>query len=303
MTAPLSIRPDDTDAVRIFVAATPAEWLPMKVLEFSISERTALPVQLSAIYTHARPIPTPRDVANRARTPFSFQRFLIPELCGYKGKAIYMDADMQVFRDISAVWDSPFNDSDLQTVSNGTEQRRPQFSVILMDCARLKWKIEEIINKLDNGTLTYARLMFDMEVAESVSYSLPQTWNSLEYYEEHTTCLLHYTDMNTQPWISLGNVNGHLWVDCLKRALANGFISKEELNREIEQGHVRPSLASQVSSRSTPSWKPSMKDILLDIKFTPPFYAITAQRAGRLKVILSRIFRARKILQLVFIRR
>ncbi|MFK7699188.1 hypothetical protein [Pseudomonas caspiana] len=302
MTAPISIHADDTDAVRIFVAATPAEWLPMKVLEFSIRERTALPVQLSAIYTHARAIPVPKDAANRARTPFSFQRFLIPELCGYKGRAIYMDADMQVFHDIAAVWNSPFNGSDLQTVSNGTEQRRPQFSVVLMDCARLQWNIEDIVNKLDNGTLSYTRLMFDMEIAESVAYSLPQAWNSLEYYEENITCLLHYTDMNTQPWVSMNNANGNLWVDCLLRALSCGFISQQELSREIEQGHVRPSLASQLSSGSIATWKPSIKDILSDIKFIPPFYTIMAPRAGKLKILLSKMLRAQQILKLAYLK-
>ena len=58
----------------------------------------------------------PLAVENRPRTPFSFQRFLIPELCGYSGKAIYLDADMQVFRDIRELWNYDFSGCDLQTV-------------------------------------------------------------------------------------------------------------------------------------------------------------------------------------------
>ena len=50
------------------------------------------------------PIPTPATPANRPRTPFSFQRFLIPELCGFKGRGIYVDSDMQVFEDIRGLW-------------------------------------------------------------------------------------------------------------------------------------------------------------------------------------------------------
>lgn len=303
MTAPSPPSRHQADPVRIFVAATPAEWLPMKVLEFSILEQTTLPVHLSAIYTHGRTIPVPNDPANRARTPFSFQRFLIPELCEYQGRAIYLDADMQVFKDIASLWDSPFNGSDVQTVSNGTEERRSQFSVILMDCSKLKWNIEDIIKQLDSGALTYQTLMFDMKVADSISYSLPQTWNSLEHYESLNTCLLHYTDMNTQPWVSLGNANGSLWVDCLKRALAQGFISAGELSREIEKGHVRPSLESQVASDSLSDWKPSLKDIWQDIKFVPPFYAITAPRSGKLKTLLSRLSRIQQLLRQISVSR
>jgi hypothetical protein len=287
---------DDTDLVRVFVAATPAEWLPMKVLEFSIKEQTELPVQLSAIYTYSRNIPTPRHLENRARTPFSFQRFLIPELCNYQGKAIYMDADMQVFRDIGELWNTPFSGNDLQTVGNALGERRPQFSVILMDCSQLLWKIEDIVAQLDSGALDYQTLMFEMKVAKSVSYSLPPAWNSLEYYDPATTCLLHYTDMNTQPWISLSNPNGALWVACLRRALDNGFISRAELHREVTHGHVRPSLISQVSSDALDAWKPTVTDIWQDMRFTPPFYSITAHRAGKIRTWISKFSRLKLLL-------
>jgi hypothetical protein len=289
------------DPVRVFVAATPAEWLPMKVLEFSIREQTELPVELSAIYTHGRVIPVPKDPANRARTPFSFQRFLIPELCHFQGRAIYMDADMQVFQNIDTLWNSPFNGSDVQTVSSAAGERRSQFSVVLLDCAQLNWKIEDIVAQLDSGELNYQTLMFDMKVARSISYSLPEKWNSLEHFKPEHTCLLHYTDMNIQPWVSLNNPNGHLWVACLKRALDQGFITEQELRREIEQGHVRPSLINHVSSASTVNWKPGLADIWRDLQFTPPFYAITASSKGAVRTGLSKLSRALQILKLAVV--
>ncbi|MET0311294.1 MAG: hypothetical protein ABW051_04535, partial [Burkholderiaceae bacterium] len=72
-------------------------------------------------------------------------------------------------------------------------------------------------------------------------------WNSLERYEPGRTHLLHYTDMDTQPWVSTRNPLGHLWVECLRRALDAGFISREELAREVAAGHVRPSLVAEVA--------------------------------------------------------
>ncbi|MBM4264570.1 MAG: hypothetical protein FJ145_24490 [Deltaproteobacteria bacterium] len=53
------------------------------------------------------PVPLPKDRENQPRTGFSFSRFLIPSLCQYRGKAIYLDADMLVFDDIAKLWDYP----------------------------------------------------------------------------------------------------------------------------------------------------------------------------------------------------
>lgn len=284
------------DTVRVFVAATPAEWLPMKVLEFSIRETTDLPVQLSAIYMHQRFIPIPKDTANRARTPFSFQRFLIPELCGFEGKAVYLDADMQVFQDIATLWNRPFQGSVLQTVGSAAGVRRSQFSVMLMDCAQLGWNIEDIIDQLDRGKISYQELMYEMKLASEISYSVPETWNSLEKYTEGETSLLHYTDMNTQPWVSLDNSNGSLWVSCLRRALDEEFISHEELVREIRRGHVRPSLLAETSTDSIASWKPTLGDLLQDVFYTPPYYSIAASRRGKLRANLSRLSRAWRLM-------
>lgn len=236
------------ESVRVFVASTPAEWLPMRILEFSIRETTSLPVEFLAICTFNRTIPMPLAVENRPRTPFSFQRFLIPELCGFSGKAIYLDADMQVFRDICDLWNHDFAGCDLQTVREAQKGRRGQFSVILLDCERLKWNIEEIVAALNAGELNYASLMFEMQTAKRIGWDISPEWNSLERFNPETTALLHYTDMNTQPWISIANPLGHLWVACLRRALAAGFISRSEVEREISSGHVRPSLLPQLDA-------------------------------------------------------
>jgi hypothetical protein len=236
------------DRVRVFVASTPVEWLPMRVLEFSINETTSLPVEVLPIYKYNRTIPTPLAVENRPRTPFSFQRFLVPELCGFSGKAIYLDADMQIFRDIGDLWNHDFAGCDLQTVREAQKGRRRQFSVMLLDCKALGWNIDQIVADLDAGKLDYAGLMFEMRVAKRIGRNIAPEWNALEYFEPQRTCLLHYTDMNTQPWISMANPLGHLWVACLRRALAAGFISRAEIERELSSGHVRPSLLPQLDA-------------------------------------------------------
>ncbi len=261
--------------VRVFVAASDGEWLPMRVLEFSIRETSSRDIALRAIGSAGRPIPEPRERRNRARTPFSFQRFLIPELCGFEGRAIYLDADMQVFGEIAQVWEHPMGSHDLLAVSEGNDGRKGQFSVMLLDCARLGWRIEDIVAGLDARAYSYEELMQDMCVARSVGRTLSPAWNSLESYTPGVTQLLHYTDMDTQPWVSLDNPLGDLWVDCLRRAVAAGAVTRADLQREVALGHVRPSLLAQVEGdRDAPEWRRQ------DRGFTAPYKSIRSGRAS-----------------------
>lgn len=119
---------------------------------------------------------------------------------------------------------------------------------MLLDCECLQWRIESVVEGLDEGRYTYEQLMYGMFVAGSAGRTLDPGWNSLEKYEPGQTRLLHYTDMDTQPWVSLSNPFSHLWVDCLRRAIGVGFITEEELAREIAAGHVRSSLTEEVKS-------------------------------------------------------
>jgi lipopolysaccharide biosynthesis glycosyltransferase len=234
--------------IKVFIAATPSEWLPARVLEFSVQETASVPVSVQSIHGSNRPIPIPASLKNRPRTPFSFQRFLIPELCEFTGRAIYLDADMLVFRDIMEIWQQDLTDCDLQTVMDAKRGRRKQFSVMLLNCETLHWNLGQIVADLDAGKMDYAGLMYEMRVAKRIRSDIPTEWNSLEHFEAGKTALLHYTDMSTQPWIYAAHPLGHLWLASLRRALKSGFITHDELKREIEQGHVRPSLLAQIET-------------------------------------------------------
>lgn len=244
--APLDIE----SPVRVYVGTMEDQMLSVKVLEYSIRKHASMTVEVFPLHRAPIEMPTPKDAANAPRTPFSFQRFLIPELAGHKGRAIYVDSDMQLFRDIRALWTQPFDGADLLAVTKpGDSERRPQFSVMLLDCAALRWDIKEIIGKLDSGELTYARLMYDMAVARSVRARISPAWNSLEAYEPGRTALVHYTDMPTQPWVSRDNPIGYLWVRDLLEAIDRGVITKEYVAEHVARGWVRPSLLYQIERR------------------------------------------------------
>ena len=145
---------------------------------------------------------------------------------------------------------------------------------MLLDCAALKWKVEDIVADLNAGTLDYPALMYDMRVAQRIGSLLPSEWNSLERYEPGKTCLLHYTDMSRQPWISGDNPLESVWINCLMRAIKDGFISMEELIREVRLSHVRPSLILQLE-RGISLVRELGKDAdLLDNCFTAPYKSL-----------------------------
>lgn len=208
-------------------------------------------------------LPEPRDIRQGSRTNFSFARFAIPGLCDYKGKAIYMDADMQVFKDIRSLWTLPFEGAEkVQILEDVPEefqpkegqlgapkQRKKQSSVMLLDCSRLNWVVEDIIKGLD-GDYTYDELLSDLCILKphEVGYRVPFIWNSLETHVPGVTALTHYTDMFIQPWVSTENPIGHVWLNEVRRMLSEGALQWSQIEEEIRLGYFRPSLVEELKS-------------------------------------------------------
>jgi len=248
--------------------------LAVKVLEYSIRKHASITVELFPLNVAGAgiQIPMPKDPANAPRTPFSFQRFLIPQLAGQRGRAIYFDSDMQLFSDIRLLWTLSLEGADLLAASNrGDSERKPQFSVMLLDCGSLGWDIRDIVARLDSGELNYALLMFEMAVAKNIRADISPDWNSLEYYEEGKTSLLHYTDMTIQPWVSRENPLGHMWVRDLIEAADSGFIPQDYVRDHITRGWVRPSLLYQIEHRIEDSGQLPPEALALDHAFVPPY--------------------------------
>jgi hypothetical protein len=229
--------------VRVFVGSDAAQIAGVKVLEYSIKKFASMSVDVQVI--DDRDVPVPDNPANRSRTGFSFSRFHIPKLCGYSGRGIYFDADMQVFTDLRHLWTWDMSDADVLYAESGKDGARiPQFSVMLLNCAELDWDVNRIVAGLNSGSFDYRQLMQELCImpADRRKPKLPFEWNSLEHYEAGKTCLAHYTDMPTQPWVSNSNKNGTVWYRCCREAIDEGFISRDFLYGEVEQGNVSPDL-------------------------------------------------------------
>lgn len=259
--------------IRVYVGADRSQMLGFRVLARSIRKRTGRETQISPLID--LDLPAPPDPRFRARTGFSFARFAIPALAGYAGRAIYLDADMLVFSDISELWSLPMDgakvlcqeslpDHIAASAPRAGGRRKKQCSVMLLDCAALNWDVREIIAGL-GPSYTYEELMDHLCILEDaeVGYSVPITWNSLEHWDEDTR-LIHYTDMMTQPWVFAANPNGWRWVDEVREMLADGELSRADIENEIKAGFVRPSLLTELSLPSGPIGEPMMAALQAD---------------------------------------
>lgn len=264
--------------IRVYVGSQEEQMLSVKVLEHSIRRHASMTVEVMPLHKAGITYRQPRESKNWPRTPFSFQRFSIPMLAGHRGRAIYLDSDMLVFRDIKDLWTLPFDGADLLAAQapEGDASRRPQFSVMLLDCGRLEWTPEAVVEALDSGRLSYEQLMHEMALARQVRAGISSHWNSLEHHDPASTCLVHYTDMNTQPWVHARNPHGGLWIRELLLAVESGFVSVDEIEEHVARGWVRPSLLKHVRSRkeSLPVW--SRRGWIWDRGFEPPYKRIPA---------------------------
>ncbi|MCB1148615.1 MAG: hypothetical protein KDK48_00480 [Chlamydiia bacterium] len=127
-------------------------------------------------------------------TDFTCFRFAIPEANGFKGRAIYLDVDMVLLKDIRELFEYPMEKPVMIP---------DHWDVILYDCAAFKefdwWpSIEEM---KPSGTMisAYKKLLESHDV---VSKNLPRKWDCRDGagYDPKETALIHYTEMRTQPW-------------------------------------------------------------------------------------------------------
>ena len=213
----------------IVIGAARKDWLPAKVCEFTIREN--LGSQIRFIHTFDLKFRRPEKPENADRTGFSYVRFAVPALCGFKGRAIYFDSDMLLFRDVKELVELPFRRAAVL-------RPREQTAVLVYDCERLKhWVLEDFISKLDSGEWNYHQFM-ELGFEPLVANKIPKEWNQLEQYTAGTTALLHYTNLTTQPWLKSGNRLESLWHEKLRQACIEGFIDPEDVKRETHFGHV-----------------------------------------------------------------
>lgn len=240
------------DPLRVFVAADDRLRVPARVLEYSIRKFASRPVVVDYM-RHIKP-PRPKRLRDVLRSTASLRRFAIPELCGYRGRALYLEPTAQVFADVAELWDIPFGPQRLlcafqptrPPACQGEKRFHPgrQLSVMLLDCARLHWELGQIVRGLDEGRYSHAQLTRELCVVppKEIADTLPGEWNCVESHEPARSKLVHYAARYRYPWKSDEGPLVGLWMDCYREAAAAGAVPVREVQLGVAAGHLKQEL-------------------------------------------------------------
>lgn len=193
------------DPIKVFVGSEPGNEKAEKALHWSIINTSTVPVEINwmnDIYNgsvwegwnkgrdHRK-----QDSGEGWKTNFSAFRWAIPELCGFKGKAIYLDVDQIVLKDIKQMWELP-------TESYAALAITPiRTDVMLMNCEKFGgdwWPRLKKMKPSGKSQKSYRKLVesnFGIGPLDTIYNCLDgETWDVTK------TRLVHYTKMSTQPW-------------------------------------------------------------------------------------------------------
>lgn len=186
--------------LNIFVGVDTRQPVAYTVLRMSIEARVSKPVAITPLLLQGLPI------TRRGLTDFTYSRYLPPYLMGYKGTALFLDADMLVDADIAELFDLADPQYAVQVVKSKLRFEWP--SLMLFNCEKCTALTPEFI---ENGR------PHDLEWGPVGD--LPAEWNVPIGYEDATNAkILHYTAgipafPETQ---ALGSVD--IWRDELRAA-------------------------------------------------------------------------------------
>lgn len=165
--------------LRVFIGYDDRQPISYQVLAHSIVTRSTLPVSITPLILDQMP------VKRRGLTPFTFSRFLVPYLCGYEGRALFLDADMLCLGDIADLFKVADPFADVSVIRN-PKLRFEWASLMLFDNARCGRLTPEYVEKAEG--------MHKIAWADKVG-DLPSAWNHCVGYDAPRTDakLVHYT--------------------------------------------------------------------------------------------------------------
>lgn len=166
--------------IRIFIGIDPRQPIAYHVLSSSIIRRCSEPVSITPIMLETLPI------SRKGLTEFTYSRYMVPWLCSYEGKAIFMDSDMILRGDISELMQ--YADSAVSVVPFAGKLSFERPSLMVFDCAKCTNLTPAYID--DESSIPQS-----LEWAETVG-EIPEQWNFLVGYSDPQlkgVKLVHYT--------------------------------------------------------------------------------------------------------------
>lgn len=189
--------------IKVFIATEKGHEKAEKALEYSILTSATQPVEISWMKNEVGEVFSGwnkgriHNLMNSGegwKTNFSCYRWAIPELCDFQGRAIYLDVDQLVLKDISQMWNLDMQDKAILTI------RPEKTDVMLMDCSKFTkdwWPKVKWMKASGKHQMQYRKLVQN----KNLIGPLDGIYNCLDGngFSEDTR-LIHYTKMNTQPW-------------------------------------------------------------------------------------------------------
>ncbi len=193
----------------VFVGYDPREAVAYHVLAHSIRKHASIPVSITPLDRNTLKPVFYRERRDNESTEFSFSRFLVPYLCGYKHWALFLDCDMLFRGDIAELVSmcNPVQNfyksvfvvkHDYETILkekflgaiNEHYPRKNWSSVMLFNNQRCRKLTPEAVNEATGPFLHRFQWTTDDQIGE-----LDRTWNHLvdEYKPDPHAKNLHFT--------------------------------------------------------------------------------------------------------------
>ena len=216
------------EKIVIYIGYEPRQHIAYEILKFSLQSNSSSPLDIHPLHLNRLRRETafcrPHDPLQS--TEFTYTRFLVPHLCDYAGRALYMDCDMICFGDIAEVYSLDLSNhwirvvKQLQVVAHPTKMdgriqtsypRKNWSSLMLLNCERLTCWTKEAVEQRPGKWLHRFEPIPDERIGP-----IPPQWNVLDRYDNQTQ-MIHYTEGG--PWLPGFEAHpfGDIWFEYLKR--------------------------------------------------------------------------------------
>jgi hypothetical protein len=209
-------------SLQVYIGYDERQPLAFNVLQHSIRVNASEPIAITGLHLDQLPI------KRRGMTAFTFSRFLVPYLCNFRGKALFLDADMVVTGDIAELFKSTNWSSS--ALVNKQQDKFEWASAILFNCDNCKSLTPAFIDNEKNQ-------LFDFAWAEHGVGEFPAEWNmAVGYCDTSDAKLLHYTQ-GIPCWAETRGVDDGPWVAAFKD-MVRTCSWKELLGNSVHAKHV-----------------------------------------------------------------
>jgi len=229
----------------VVIGTEPRQIVAQRVLEHSIRRHASEPVEIRAATQSYRRL---------GGTKFGFVRFMVPSLCGFSGRAIYLDPDQLVLGDIcqlAAQLREPHAVGLVHDVvgefAGHPVEPRNETSVMVLDCAKLRdWDPRTLFDRVvpndanpGPGEIRYKEFMRLAWMDPARIQHIDPCWNHYNVVRDDTK-LVHFSHVRDQPWKRPSHPLTGYWAKWLGDALASGVLTRWEIAKAVALRKLHP---------------------------------------------------------------